>query len=90
MPACAISVWGALHACAHMCVHVYESMCVSTCVRVPGCTARGWAHTQDGDLAEKFLVHPALPQCAALRGRDREAGVQRASHPNPSHVPQIP
>lgn len=80
-----------VHVCVSMCVCMCESnlVCVHVCVS-EACAVRGKAHTQDGDLAEKFLVHPALPQRAALRGGDREAGVQRASRPNPSHDLQIP
>lgn len=95
---CVYGVGGTARMCAHVCARVCAHVCVSTCVREHVCahvcasqvrTACGWAHTQDGDLAEKFLVHPALPQRAALRGGDIE-GVQRASHPKPSHVLQIP
>lgn len=46
-------------------------------------SARGRARTQDGDLAEELLVHPALPQRAALReedrGRLRKAGARPVS-----------
>ena len=55
-------------------------------------SARGRARTQDGDLAEELLVHPALPQRAALReedrGRLRKAGARPVS--TLPHLPHDP
>ena len=88
--------------CVHVCVwahctgvstHVCPKLAWHVETAGPQPRAARWgARTQDGDLAEKLLVHPALPQRAALwegeTQRSRCSEGLRA--PTPSTFPNSP